>query len=70
MSVSARERQQKRRASLRASGSERTTVLISNKAVSTLRQLTKEHGVTQSQVVELGILAAAKWLADKGDDNA
>ncbi|HBV3550742.1 TPA: hypothetical protein MDU72_004931 [Klebsiella pneumoniae] len=68
MATSARERQRKRSARLREMGLLRTSVIISEKALSTLRQITAEHNVTQSQVIELGILAASKWLAEGGDD--
>jgi hypothetical protein len=51
-------------------GLHRTSVILSNKAYATLRQITADHGVTQAQVVELGILAAAKWLAGGDDSDA
>jgi len=68
MAISARERQQKRRARLREMGMIRTSVIISEKAQEAIRQITTAHNVTQSQVIELGILAASKWLAEGGDD--
>ncbi|EJA9197077.1 hypothetical protein FXI35_004809 [Escherichia coli] len=68
MALSARERQRKRSARMREMGLHRTSFILSEKAQATLRQITAEHGVTQSQVVELGILAASKWLAEGGDD--
>lgn len=68
MAISARERQRKRCARLRAMGLHRTSVILSEKAHATLRQITAEHDVTQSQVVEIGILVAAKWLSEDGSD--
>jgi hypothetical protein len=66
---SACQRQQRRRARLRETGQHRTSVILSNKAHATLLRLTAEHGVTQSQVIDLGILTAAKWLAAEGHDD-
>lgn len=68
MPIPARERQHKHRTNLRASGALRTSVTLSNKALTVLRQITAEHGVTQSEVIELGLLAAAKFLAEGKKD--
>lgn len=68
MPTPSRERQRKYRAGFNDRGVHRTSVIISEKALGTLRQITTEHNVTQSQVIELGILAASKWLAEGGDD--
>lgn len=68
MALSDRERQQRRSAKLREMGCKRTSVILSENAHSTIRQLAEEHSVTLSQVIELGILAAAKWLAEGGDN--
>ena len=65
MPVPARERQQKRRARLRACGILRTSVTLSKNAIVALRKITSDHGVTQSEAIELGLLAAAKWLAER-----
>lgn len=69
MAISASERQRKRSARLRDMGLHRTSVILSERAYRTLRHIAEKHGVTQSQAIELGILAAARWLAE-GDDNA
>lgn len=68
MPIPARERQQKHRANLLASGALRTSVTLSNNALTVLRQIAAEHGVTQSEVIELGLLAAAKFLAEGKND--
>lgn len=68
MPVPARERQQKHRTNLRASGSLRTSVTLSKNALVVLRKITAAHGVTQSEAIELGLLAAAKWLAEGKKD--
>ncbi|WP_273761517.1 hypothetical protein [Aeromonas hydrophila] len=68
MANTTQERQAARRRKLKAQGAHRTSVTLSSKAVSALRQITADHGVTQSQAIELGILAAAKWLAEGESD--
>lgn len=68
MPIPARERQRKRRANLRVNGSLRTSVTLSKNALATLRQITAEHDVTQSEAIELGLLAAAKFLAERKKD--
>lgn len=65
MSTTARERQQKYRASLQASGKLRTSITLSKNALVVLRNITAAHGLTQSEAIELGLLAAAKWLAEE-----
>lgn len=69
MANTPQERQAARRRKLKAQGAHRTSVTLSSKAISALRQITAEHNVTQSQAIELGILVAAKWLAE-GDTDA
>ncbi|MGL6564821.1 hypothetical protein [Aeromonas dhakensis] len=69
MANTPQERQATRRRKLKDQGAHRTSVLLSRKAISTLRQITEEHDVTQSEAIELGILVAAKWLA-KGENDA
>lgn len=69
MANTPQERQAARRRKLKVLGLHRTSVILSSKAIATLRQITAEHCVTQSQAIELGILAAAKWLAE-GKSNA
>ena len=49
-------------------GMHRTSVILSEKAYATLRQIAEKHDVTQSQAIELGVLAAARWLAEGSDD--
>lgn len=68
MANTPQERQAARRRKLKAQGAHRTSVTLSSKAISALRQITADHGVTQSQAIELGILAAAKWLAEGKSD--
>ncbi|MFB2858579.1 MULTISPECIES: hypothetical protein [Aeromonas] len=68
MANTPKERQAARRRELKAQGAHRTSVTLSSKAISALRQITAEHGVTQSEAIELGILAAAKWLAEEERD--
>lgn len=68
MPVPARERQQKHRTKLRASGNLRTSITLSKNALTALRQITSEHRVTQSKAIELGLLAAAKFLAEGKKD--
>lgn len=65
MPTTARERQQKYRASLQASGKLRTSIILSKNALVVLRKITAAHGLTQSEAIELGLLAAAKWLAEE-----
>ena len=64
MPIQARERQQKRRAGLRAAGNLRTSVTLSKNALAALRKITADHHVTQSEAIELGLFVAAKWLAE------
>ncbi|VFZ87320.1 Uncharacterised protein [Klebsiella variicola] len=68
MAISASDRQRKRSARLREMGMHRTSVILSEKAYATLRQIAEKHDVTQSQAIELGVLAAARWLAEGSDD--
>ncbi|WP_313050880.1 hypothetical protein [Atlantibacter subterraneus] len=64
MPISARERQQKHRTSLRENGNLRTSVTLTKNALAVLRKITAEHSVTQSEAIELGLLVATKWLAE------
>lgn len=64
MPISARERQQKHRISLRENGNLRTSVTLTKNALAVLRKITAEHSVTQSEAIELGLLVATKWLAE------
>ncbi len=68
MANTPQERQAARRRKLKAQGAHRTSVILSEKAHATLRQITAEHDVTQSQAVELGIMVAKKLLAEGGAD--
>lgn len=68
MARSSQERQAAHRRKLKVQGAHRTSIILSKQGVLTLRQLTAEHCVTQSDVIELGILAAANWLAGGKDD--
>lgn len=65
MAILARERQRKRSALLKEKGLHRTTVILSSDAHQKLRQITEQHGLTQSEVLELSILVGAKWLAGR-----
>lgn len=64
MANTPKERQAARRRKLKAQGAHRTSVTLSRKAYATLLQITRKHDVTQGEAIELGILAAAKWLAE------
>ncbi len=64
--MTVRQRQERRRERLRQMGQHRTSVILSSKAYATLRQITVEHDVTQSQAIELGILMAARALDSEG----
>lgn len=65
MAISARDRQRKHSIRLRELGLHRTSVVISERAHGVLRQIASDNNVSQNIVIELGILAAAKLLAEK-----
>ncbi|MGE4335656.1 MAG: hypothetical protein AB7E55_06745 [Pigmentiphaga sp.] len=55
-------RQAKHREKQKATGIIRKTVAFKGETAETLRQLAKAHRRTQSEVIELGIMAAARLL--------